>query len=194
MDFPLTLRFKRIALSPQISVTDPAGRLHLYVRQQAFKLKEAITVFADAEQTRPLYRIAADRVLDISARYLIEDAAGAQLGFLQRRGMRSLWRAHYEVHRGEGPVLVIREENPWAKVADQFLGEIPVLGLLTGYLFHPAYRVLRADGSVVLRLVKQPAILEGLYTIERTEELKPADEILAVLSVVMLVLLERRRG
>ncbi|HEX2091298.1 MAG TPA: hypothetical protein VHG28_02805 [Longimicrobiaceae bacterium] len=195
MDFPLQLRFKTVAISPQISVTDASGSLLFYVKQKAFKLKEAVTVFADTEQTRPLYRIAADRVLDISAQYHFEDESGAPLGVLQRRGMRSLWRAHYEIHRGGGPILTIREENPWVKVIDGLLGEVPVLGLFTGYLFHPAYRVARADNDeVMLRARKQPALFEGRYTVERVAELSPNDETLAVLSVLMMLLLERGRG
>ncbi|HEV2150618.1 MAG TPA: hypothetical protein VGR37_24685 [Longimicrobiaceae bacterium] len=195
MDFPLQLSFKVVAISPQITVTDASGRLLFYVKQKAFKLKEAVTVFADPEQTRPLFRIAADRVLDISAQYHIEDAAGAPLGLLQRRGMRSLWRAHYEIHRGGGPILAIHEENPWVKVIDGLLGEVPILGMLTGYFFHPAYRVARAvDDAPVLRAVKQPAFFEGRYTIERVGELSESDETLAVLSVLMMLLLERQRG
>lgn len=195
MEFPLQLSFKIVAVSPQISVTDATGRLVFYVKQKAFKLKEAVTVFADQEQTRPLYRIAADRVLDISAQYHFEDAAGNHLGMLQRRGMRSLWKAHYEVHRGGGPILSIREENPWVKVLDGLLGEIPVIGMFTGYLFHPAYRVSRAaDDAPVLRAEKQPAFWEGRYTIERLGELSENDQTLATLSVLMMLLLERRRG
>ncbi|HEX8271755.1 MAG TPA: hypothetical protein VF615_03820 [Longimicrobiaceae bacterium] len=195
MDFPLQLKFKTVAISPQISVTDSAGRLLFYVKQKAFKLKEAVTVFGDAEQTRPLYRIAADRVLDISAQYHITQEGGGDLGVVQRRGMRSLWKAHYEVHRGGGPVLTIREANPWVKVVDGLLGEVPVLGLFTGYFFHPAYVVARAADDVpVLRAVKRPALFEGRYSIEREGELSPGDETLAVLSVLMMLLLERQRG
>ncbi|MEW5928482.1 MAG: hypothetical protein AB1941_13520 [Gemmatimonadota bacterium] len=195
MDFPLQLKFKTVAISPQISVTDSAGRLLFYVKQKAFKLKEAVTVFGDAEQTRPLFRIAADRVLDISAQYHITQEGGGDLGVVQRRGMRSLWKAHYEVHRGGGPVLTIREANPWVKVVDGLLGEIPVIGLFTGYFFHPAYVVSRAaDDAPVLRAVKQPALFEGRYIIEREGELSPDDETLAVLSVLMMLLLERQRG
>jgi hypothetical protein len=194
MTFPLDLRFKIVAVAPQISVTDAAGALVLYVRQQAFTLKEAVTVFGDAEQTRPLYRIAADRVLDISAQYRIDDAGGAPLGVLRRQGMRSLWRAHYDVQRGGVPLLTIREENPWVKILDGLLGEIPIVGLLTGYVLHPAYRVASPQGSAVMRAVKQPAFLEGRYTIERVQALSPADETLTVLALLMLLLLERRRG
>jgi len=195
MDFPLQLKFKKIALSPQISVTDATGRLLFYVKQKAFKLKEAVTVFADAEQTQPLYTINADRVLDFSARYHINETSGFSLGTLQRQGRRSLWKATYEVLRGGGPVMHIREENPWVKVGDALFSEIPVLGIFTGYVFNPAYLVTRADnGAPLMRVKKEAAFLEGSYSITRTGELSENDDRLAVLSVLMMVLLEKRRG
>jgi hypothetical protein len=196
MRFPLDLRFRIVAISPQISVTDAAGTLQFYVKQKAFTLKESITVFRDAAQTRPIYRIAADRVIDISANYRIDDEGGTPLGTLRRRGMRSLWRAHYEVLRGGLPFLTIREENPWTKVLDGLLGEIPILGLFTGYMLHPAYRVARVGGPAapVMRAVKRPAFFEGRFAIEQLEELAPPEQTLAVLAVLTLLLLERRRG
>ena len=39
MRFPLDLRFKIVAIAPQISVTDASGALLLYVKQKAFRLK-----------------------------------------------------------------------------------------------------------------------------------------------------------
>jgi hypothetical protein len=195
MDLPLSLSFKAIALSPQIRVTDAGGRLVMYVKEQAFKLKEAITVFADAEQTRPLYRMAADRMLDLSARYHITDASGAPLGTLQRRGMRSLWRAHYEVERAGGTVMTIREENPWVKVLDALVGEIPIVGMFTGYMLHPAYVVARGDtGAPIMRLAKLPAFLEGRFSVQALGDINSQDTELAVLSLLMMILLERARG
>ena len=196
MKFPLELTFKTIAVSPQLSVIDAGGTLLFYVKQKAFRLKESVTVFGDVAQTRPIYRITADRVLDISANYRIDDQGGTSLGVLRRRGMRSLWRAHYEVHRGGLPFLTIREENPWVKVLDGLLGEIPILGLFTGYMLHPAYLVVRAGGAgaPVMRAVKRPAFFAGRFSIERMEELAPPDQTLAVLAVLMLLMLERRRG
>ena len=195
MEFPLQLHFKTFVVSPQISIFDAAGRLQMFVKQKAFKLKEAVSVFGDEAQSRLLFRIGADRVIDLSASYHVQDESGAELGRLQRRGMRSFWRAHYEIHRGGGAILLIREENPWVKVVDNLLGEIPVVGMLTGYVFHPAYSVTRViDDAPVLRAVKQPAFLEGKYTIERLGELSENDERLAVLSLLMMLLLERRRG
>lgn len=195
LQFPLSLSFKIVALTPQMSVTDAGGQLIGYVRQKMFKLKEAVTIFADREQTRPVYRIAADRVIDISAQYHIEDASGAPVGTLKRLGMRSFWRAHYEIYRGGQALLEIQEENPWSKVADNFLGQLPIVGLLSGYLFHPAYRVsYTGTGAPLLRAVKRPAFWEGLYSVERAGTGDPEDERLAALSIFMMLLLERRRG
>lgn len=194
LSYPLQLTFKIVAIAPQISVTDATGTLLLYVKQKLFKLREAVTVFADREQKQPLYTIGADRVLDFSARYHVATAAGEPVGVVQRQGMRSLWKAHYEVERGGAPVLAMREENPWVKVMDGLFGEIPILGVLSGYLFHPAYLVVRPDGTTVLRARKRAALFEGRYEITRLAELSDEDEELALLAVLMLLLLERERG
>ncbi|MFL5576893.1 MAG: hypothetical protein ACJ79S_13085 [Gemmatimonadaceae bacterium] len=192
--YPLQLTFKVPAIAPQISVTDAAGRLLLYVKQKAFKLKEKVTVYEDAAQTRPLYTIAADRVIDISAQYEITTASGGRLGAVKRRGMRSIWKAHYDVLRDGAAVMTIREENAWTKVLDGLLGEVPVLGMFTGYFFHPAYVVARPDGAGLLRVAKQPAFFEGRYEITKLGAASSAEEELALLSALMMVLLERTRG
>ncbi len=195
MQFPLELRFKVPAISPQIRVQDAAGQLLYYVKQKAFKLREAITVFADEAQTSPRFRIAADRILDISASYHIEDQQGRPIGTVRRRGMRSFWKAHYEVDRDGTRALEIQEENPWLKVIDGLVGEIPVFGLLTGYVLHPAYIVSRAGSSDgVLRVVKRPALFEGRYRIEQLAPTDDATTELALLGILMMVLLERNRG
>jgi len=194
MKYPLDLSFKLIALSPQLSVTDATGQLVFYVKQKAFKLKESVTVYADREQTRPVATIAADRILDISATYRFQDTQGNPFGAVRRRGMKSIWKAHYDVLRGETELLTIREQNPFAKVMDSILTEIPLLGLLSGYLFQPRYGVTRADGSPVLTLQKRPAFFEGRFRIEKVADLPPEEEALAIMSLLMMVLLERRRG
>lgn len=194
MNFPLDLSFKKIALSPQVKVTDASGQVVLYTKQKAFKLKEAVTVFADVEQTRPLYTIKADRVLDFNARYNIADASGRPLGAVARKGRKSLWRAQYEVTDGGAQPVTIREENGWVKVGDAVFGEIPLLGIFSGYLFNPSYLLTDAAGAPLMRLSKQPAFMEGRFRIERLAQMGEADETRAVLGFLMMVLLERRRG
>jgi uncharacterized protein YxjI len=194
MEYPLQLSFKLMALTPQIYVRDAAGQLRMYVKQKMFKLKEQITVFADEGQTVPLYHIRADRVIDFNARYHFSAPDGRALGSVRRRGGRSLWRANYEVMRGEQVIMNLREANPLAKVGDALFGEIPVLGIFAGYVFHPRYTVQRPDGTEVLHAAKQAALFEGRYAVEKRAELPPEDEGLAVLSILMMLLLERRRG
>ena len=193
MNFPLDLSFKMVALNPQVKVSDASGRVVLYTKQKAFKLKEAVTVFADVEQTRPLYTINADRVLDFNARYNIADTAGRPLGAVARKGRKSLWRAQYEVMDGGQP-MTIQEENGWVKVGDALFGEIPLLGIFSGYLFNPSYLLTNAAGAPLMRLSKQPAFMEGRFRVERLAEMSEQDETRAVLSFLMMVLLERRRG
>ena len=196
MNFPLELRFKILALASQISVTDARGQVVCYVKQKMFKLKEAVTVFSDATQKTPLFRIAADRIIDISAQYRIEDNDGTELGVVQRHGMRSFWRAHYEVHRGGRLAFTLREENAWVKVADHFFGQLPIIGILSAYLFHPAYVLTRGDssGEAVLRVEKRPALFEGVYRIEQKAAASDEDQRLGLLSILMMALLERQRG
>ncbi|HEX6912069.1 MAG TPA: hypothetical protein VF142_16830 [Longimicrobium sp.] len=194
MDYPLNLSFKLLALAPQIYVRDAAGQLRMYVKQKLLKLKEQVTIFADEGQTIPLYHIKADRVIDFNATYNITSPDGQQLGSVRRKGRRSLWRANYEVMRGEEVIFVLKEANPWAKVGDALFGEIPVLGMFAGYVFHPRYLVQRADGSAALEVAKQNALFEGKYRIEKRVELAPEDEGMAILSILMMLLLERRRG
>jgi hypothetical protein len=194
MDYPLHLSFKMMALAPQISVTDARGQLIFYVKQKLLRLKESVTVYGDPAQAQPLYTMNADKVIDFSARYGLADAEGSTLGAVQRQGMRSLWRAHYDILDANRPILTIREANPWVKVADHALGGVPVLGLFAGYFFHPAYIVSRSEGTEVMRLSKQPAFLEGKFLITRRHELTPHEETLALLSLLMMTLLERRRG
>ena len=192
MSYPLTIRFKVIAIARQFSLEDQAGRLLMYVKQKAFKLREAITVYADAAQSRELYQIKADRIIDFSARYTITDNTGTEIGAVRQQGMRSIWRARYNILRGDDVVFEVREENPWAKVGDQFVQDIP---FLSGFLFHPKYLVTTADGRAVLRATKESAWFEGRFRIDRLETpLTPEDERLLVIGAVTTVLLEKTRG
>ena len=194
MDYPLQLSFKVMALAPQISVTDARGQLVFYVKQKLMKLKESVSVYDDTKQSQLRYTINADKVIDFSARYHFADADGSTLGAVQRQGLRSLWRAHYDILDANQHVLTINEANPWVKIADHVLGEIPILGMFANYVFHPAYIVSRVTGTEVMRLTKQPAFFESKFLITKHNALTPHEETLALLSLLMMTLLERRRG
>ncbi|MEM0896897.1 MAG: hypothetical protein AAGJ79_08410 [Verrucomicrobiota bacterium] len=63
--------------------------------------------------------VEADRFIDLSARYRFIGAGGVSMGSLKRQGMKSLWKAHYDIFPAtseDTPDLQLREENPFAKV------------------------------------------------------------------------------
>lgn len=90
--------------------------------------------------------------------------------------------------------MQIHEENAWVKVFDSLLGELPIIGMFTGYLFNPAYIVSRMDNSPVAKLKKQPAFFEGVFSLELTGPVTPEEESRILLSVLTMTLLERARG
>ena len=196
MQYPLNLSFKILALAPQIFVRDASGEVVCYVKQKMFKLKEAVTVYRDQAKTQVLCEIKADRVIDWSANYHFFDASGETFGSVRRKGMRSLWRARYEVFDESGVhISTISEENPGAKIMDSLLGEIPILSMFTGYLFHPRYLLSSAvDDSPKMRLSKQSALWEGKYNLERMYDFDDVDELRGLMAFMMMTLLERRRG
>ena len=88
---------------------------------------------------------------------------------------------------------LLHEENAWIKVLDALLGEVPVLGMFTGYLFNPAYLIdLRGQSAFYLK--KQPAFLEGKFTLEPRGPVAEQDEGLAIAGTIMALMLERMRG
>jgi len=195
MQYPLEVTLKIWTLAPKIAVTDAEGNLVFFVKQKLFKLREAIGVFADEAQTQKLYDLKADRIIDFSARYNFTDSDGISLGAVKQKGLRSLWRAHYDIFDNEtSSTLHIQEENPWVKVIDSLFAEIPILGTLSGYVFNPKYLVKRSDGTVVMRLEKRPSWLSQKFTIKPVDQLSSREETQALLSLLMMVLLERSRG
>lgn len=196
MNYPLQINFKILAIAQQLSLTEATGNLIFYVKQKAFKLKEAVTVFADEAQTRPWFMINADRVIDFRANYTFTDMSGRPFGSMRRLGKKSIWKATYEIFDGyqPHPVAIFREENPWAKVFDTLFGEIPIIGVLTGYVFHPSYLISRPDGMPYLRLKKQPSFVGRKFTIDKLAHLDQTEELRLLLATMMIVLRERARG
>jgi uncharacterized protein YxjI len=195
MNYPVDLTFKLLALASQIYIRDANGNLMGYVKQKLLKLKEDINVFTDESQTHVLYNIKADRVIDFSAKYTFRDGAGNVLGHIKRKGMRSIFKANYEISdAADNHVMNINEENGWVKVVDSLVGEIPLIGMFTGYFFNPSYILSRTDGTQVSRLAKQPAFFEGKFQITSLAPMPPEEETRGLLAFLAMTLLERARG
>ena len=194
MQYPIELTFKLMTFGQRVTATDASGNVLMFIKQKMFKLKEKVNIYSDASQTNLIFNIASDRVIDFSANYHFTDAQGNDWGAVRRKGMKSLWSAHYEIMQNGAVDMTISEESPMKKVLESLLGEIPIIGLIAAYLLNPSYIIKRPDGTPVLRLTKRPAIFEGKFVLDKLGEMPEDDELRSLLAMIMLVLLERGRG
>ena len=195
VSYPLTLTFKFLTISSFIRVVDASGQLVSYVKQRAFRLREDVTIFADESQTRPLYHIKANKIIDIGATYSITAADGRPLGAVRQRGIRTFWKATYDILDEAGsPVGLIHEEDAWVKVIDALIGEIPFVGFVIQQWINPTYLIDGADGTTYLRLRKRPSLIERRFTLEQEGPLPSRLDQVTLPAVLMVVLLERGRG
>lgn len=194
-DYPLSFEFKIGTISNDFIVKDKNGNTLAYVRQKMFKFKDAIQVFTNEQKSKIAYTINADRIIDFNASYSFTNENDEILGKVGRKGMKSLLKASYEVFSNDNAKeFHIQEENPWAKVFDSLLGEIPVLGMLTGYLFNPKYIVKNSNDVPVVRLTKEPSLFGSKFKLDKLEEISKKESERIILSLMMMSLLERRRG
>lgn len=193
--FPIKFSFNISTLSNDFTATDATGKTVAYVKQKMFKLKEDISIYDNPNKTQLNYKINADKWIDFSAAYSFKDAEGKEIGKIARKGWASIWKAHYElIDQNKKLQYHIREENAWVKVLDSMLGQIPVLGGFTGYLFNPSYAVTDLNDNSIVRMKKQPSFFGRKFELAELKPIDQDDKERIILGFMMMVLLERRRG
>ena len=197
-EYPLNMRFKLIALAPRIYVTDANGIEQLFVHQKTWKFREDILIYSNSNKERVVFRIRADRVIDFSAtyRFYLGEDEEQTIGCVKRKGMRSLWRATYFTDDAMGVTTHhMKEDNPWTKVMDGMLPDI-----ISGYFFNPSYTIYRGEDrddetQPVMSLKKQKAFWESKYEVHLDDPaISQVEEFQCLLSILMMLQLERRRG
>ena len=114
---------------------------------------------------------------------------------MARKGWRSLWKAQYELYdERDVQDLIIQEKNAWTKVGDAVLSEIPILGIFTGYFFNPSYTVKRPDGTLVATFKKEASFFGRKFHLYQEAAFEQGEEQRIQLGLMMMALLERRRG
>lgn len=194
IQFPISLLFKVTTFSNDFIAKDSSGKTIAYVREKMLKLTDTIDVYSDESKSLKMFQIRADRWLDFNANYAFMDSENNFLGSLARKGWASLWSSRYESYdRNRNLAYVISEENPFVKVIDGIFGQIPIIGMLTGYFFNPSYLVTH-NQTIVAKLIKQPSLFGRKFLIETYTSLPDYDTQLIFLSLAQMVLLERERG
>ncbi len=195
LKYPIRFVFKISSFANDFTAKDADNNTVAYVRQKMFKLKEEISVFATENRTKLLFKIKADKWIDFSTAYSFTDSEGKELGKVARKGWASLWKASYElIDQNEKLQYHIREENAWVKVWDSLLGEVPILGMFTGYLFNPSYIVTDLEGNPIVRLKKEPSFFGRKFVVLKIADIDDDDKQRIMLGLMMMILLERRRG
>jgi len=196
LHFPIDFVFNIGTFANDFTATDKNGQVVAYVKQKMFKFKEDITIYDNENQTKENFRIQADKWIDFSAAYSITDLNTQQeLGKVGRKGWRSLWKASYQlIDQHQKLQYHINEDNPWVKVFDSVIGEIPILGFFTGYFLNPTYSVTNLRGEVIAKLNKEASFTGRKFKVEKIKNIDNDDDQRIIIGLMMMILLERRRG
>lgn len=193
--YPIDFKFNIGTLANDFTAKDSLGITIAFVKQKMFKLKEDVLVYNDESKQRIQYSIQADRWIDFSAAYSIKDKNSKEIGKVARKGWKSIWKAEYElIDQHQKLQYHIREDNPWVKVLDSLIGEIPILGFFTGYLFNPSYSVLNLNNKPIVKLKKEASFFGRKFELSKLNDIDSDDEERIILGLMMMVLLERRKG
>ncbi|MCH5599522.1 LURP-one-related/scramblase family protein [Niabella ginsengisoli] len=193
--YPLQFTFKITTIANDFKATDAHGNTIAYVREKIFRLKDNVDVYSDETKSQRLFNISANQWIDWSTSYKMTTDDGQSLGRIGRKGWRSIWKATYEIFdENDLKEFHVNEDNGWIKVGDAVLSEIPILGILTGYVFNPSYTVYDNHGTKVAQIKKQKSFWGRRFTVDQFTNMNPAQEERVALGLMMMILLERRRG
>ncbi len=172
--------FKLFGASFQIY--DPAGWVIATSKQKAFKLKEDIRLYTDAEE---LITIHARQIIDFRAAYDILDAStGTLVGVARRKGFTSLLRDSWELLDEDGQLLAkVQEDSQFKALLRRFLSN------LIPQTFH-----LKGDDGVLHATLRQrfnPFVYKLDVTIEQGS---PLDRRLVFAAAILLAAIEGRQG
>lgn len=94
---------RKFTLGRQYRVFDNSGRLVAYCKQKMFRLREDIRFYADETQQVELFRLQAQKIIDFNASLAVIDSpTGQPIGFLRRRGWKSLLKDEWRVFDAHG--------------------------------------------------------------------------------------------
>lgn len=119
-----TIRRKVLTLlGAKFHIYDNNDNLIGFSKQKAFKLKEDIRLYTDESMSEERLRIAARKVIDISAAYDVVDSRSDQkLGALQRKGLKSMLRDEWVVlDENDNEIGTIREDSMGLALVRRFL-------------------------------------------------------------------------
>ena len=163
------------------------GRVLASSQQKAFRLKEDIRVH-EGESGAEILAIKANKVLDFSAAYQVEDSrTGEPIGSLRRKGWSSMFRDSWEILDPSGIVRgKVTEDSGWKAMVRRMH---EVAAALMPQTYH-----IEVGGQVVGTMAQNFNPFVQKYTVDLsadTDAILPRP--LAVATVILLLAIEGRQ-
>ncbi len=167
-------------------IYDGSGRVILYSRLKAFKLKEDIRIWTGEDCQTEVLLIRARQIIDFSSAYDIFDpATGARLGACKRRGWKSLMRDEW--------TIMDAEDRDIAKIEEDSLILALIRRLLTNLV--PQRYTVTMDGETVAEFRQNfnPFVLKLKLDFSPDRE-RRLDRRLGLAAAVLLCAIEGRQN
>ncbi len=173
-------------LGATIHIRSFDGQLIGNAKLKAFKLREAITLFADDARTIPLLSIKARTIIDFGTIYDVSDLEGKWIGSLKRQGWKSLMSDQWQIWDAQEQVIgEINEDSVALALVRRFLTNlIPQKFTLTN-------KSGKVYGDIAQRF--NPFIVE--LNVKLDSEIESGiDPRLTMVAALMLAAIEGRQG
>jgi hypothetical protein len=107
-------------------VYNTMGKLLLFSKQKAFKLKEDIRIFSDESMSNERMIIKARQIVDFSAAYdVVDTVENHKIGALRRKGWSSLIRDSWEfLGKNDQPIAALVEDSMFMALLRRFLSNL----------------------------------------------------------------------
>lgn len=193
-NYPLHFKFKITTFSNDFEATDALGNTIFYVREKILTWRDQMKVYSDSSKSELLYEIKSNKLIDFQQTFTITNPQGNIIGKVRRKSIRSLWKSTFQLmDTYDNHDHTIQEKNAFVKLWDGIFGEIPIIGMLSGYVFNPSYILSANEGEELFELNKEPSFFGRKFTVHKITE-KEVNEERMVLSLALMVLNERSRG
>lgn len=157
-------------------------------------MRDQIKIYRDESKNELLYELISNKIIDFQQTFTITNTEGRTIGKVRRKSLRSLWKSTFKLMDAEdNHDFTIEEKNPFVKFWDSLFDGIPILGGLSGYILNPTYHLHDHNGQVLYEIRKEPSFFGRKFMVNKLTSL-PIDKERLVLSIALMVLVERYRG
>lgn len=193
LKFPLDIKFHIATFSNDFSVTDANNQSVFYVREKILSWRDVIKVYRDSSKKEELYQLRSNKVIDFQQTFTITDANGNIVGKAKRKTLKSFWTATFHIYdANDNHIFTIKERSGFTRMMDGMVGEIPVVGFFSGYLFNPKYALSNLQGTELMEVSKEPSFFGRKLKLNQYQQTE--DDALFVLSFMLMLITDRNRG